>query len=179
MESATLRGVRTAATALVPRLEGTLVGRFVLLLLELRIVDRALALSSKLFVAILPLAMLCSSLLSRRASGDELVARFGLEGAGADAARALFAPPNEVRSGLGLLGALILVSSVLSFARALEAVYLECWHLPPSKAGALKRRLTWLGGLFLYIPLLPPLRTVLGDSLAQRPVGAAGFGALF
>jgi membrane protein len=91
----------------------------------------------------------------------------------------LFASPSQVQGSLGLLGALILASSVLSFARALEGVYLDCWRLPPSAPGGFRRRLVWLGGLCLFIGLLSPLRSVLGDSLGQRLVAAVGFGALF
>src|SRR3954449_12104470 len=96
-----VRRAREAADGLARRLERTLAGRFVLRLVELRVVDRALALSSKLFVAILPLAILSSSLLSKRSFGEELVVRFGLSGAGANAARTLFASPSQVQSSLG------------------------------------------------------------------------------
>jgi membrane protein len=175
----TARGARAAAAELIPRLEHTLAGRYALRLVELRVVDRALALSSKLFVAILPVAILSSSFLTDEGFGDELVLRFGLTGAGADAARQLFASPSQVQSGLGLLGLVILISSVLSFARALEAVYLDCWRLPTAVAGAFKRRLAWVASLCVYIALLSPLRSLLADSLAQRLVAAAGAALLF
>src|SRR4051794_5523878 len=97
----TTRRARAAAAETLPRLKATILGRYAFRLLELRVVDRALALSSKLFVAILPLAILSSSLLAQRAFGDELVARFGLTGAGAHAARVLFASPSQVQSSIG------------------------------------------------------------------------------
>ena len=108
----------TAVATLLERFGHTLAGEFLVRLLELRIVDRALALSSKLFIAILPVSILSTSLVSDQGFGDELVARIGLKGAGADAARTLFASPNEVQAGFGFLGLLILASSVLSFSRA-------------------------------------------------------------
>jgi membrane protein len=175
----TARGIRAAAAELVPRLEHTLAGSYLVRLVELRVVDRALALSSKLFVAILPLAILSSSVLSSQGFGDELVNRFGLTGAGADAAHQLFASPSQVQSSIGLLGLVILVSSVLSFARALEAVYLDCWRLPALGAGAIKRRLLWLAGLCVYITLLAPLRSLLSDTSAHRLVAATGAAVLF
>jgi membrane protein len=168
-----------APADVVARLESTIAGQFALRLIELRVVDRALALSSKLFVAILPLAILSSSLLTGQAFGDELVERFGLTGAGAHAARVLFAAPSQVKSSLGVLGGLILISSVLSFARSLEAVYLDCWRLAPSPPGAFKRRLAWLGGLCVYTVVLSPLRSLITDPLGQRLVAAAGAAALF
>ena len=175
----TARGARAAVIEALPRLEATFAGRFVVRLVELRIVDRALALSSKLFVAMLPLAILSSSVFAGESFGDELIARFGLTGPGANSARELFASPGQVQSSLGVLGLLILVSSVLSFARALEAVYLDCWRLPPSPPGAFKRRLAWLGGLFVYTIVLTPLRSLLTDPLGHRLVAAAGAAALF
>lgn len=161
------------------RLETTFLGRFIERLLELRLVDRSLALSSKLFIAILPLSILSTSLVSNESFGDELVDRFGLNGAGAHAARLLFASPSQVQSGIGLIGALILVSSVLSFARALEAVYLDSWGLEPSPLGALKRRLTWLAGFITYGVVLSPLREIMSDPLAGRIVAACGAALLF
>jgi membrane protein len=175
----TARRARDAAAAARLKLDHTLAGHVLVRLLELRVVDRALALSSKLFIAILPVAILASALVSGQAFGDELVERFGLTGAGAHAARVLFAAPSQVQAGLGFLGVLILASSVLSFARALEAVYLDCWRLPPSTPAAFTRRLTWLAGFCLYIAVLSPLRTLITDPLAQRLVAAAGAGALF
>jgi membrane protein len=168
-----------AATSVWLRLRETLAGRFALRLVELQVVDRALALSSKLFIAILPVTILSTSLVSGQAFGDELVARFGLTGAGAHAARTLFASPSQVQAGFGFLGLLILASSVLSFARALEGVYLDCWRLPPSSGQAFRRRLAWLAGFGIYVIALSPLRSLLTDPLAQRLVAAAGAGALF
>jgi membrane protein len=172
-------GARNAAANARARIGDTLAGRFAVRLIELHIVDRALALSSKLFIAILPVSILSTSLVSGQSFGDELVARFGLSGAGAHAARTLFASPSQIQAGLGFLGVLILASSVLSFARALEAVYLDCWRLPPAPQQAFRRRLTWLAGFALYSIVLTPLRDVLHDPLAERLVAAAGAAALF
>jgi hypothetical protein len=65
------------------------------------------------------------------------------------------APPQaQVQAGIGLLGVVILVSSILSFARALERVYLDCWQLPALTAGALRSRLLWLASFVVLIALL-------------------------
>jgi membrane protein len=170
---------RDAAAGAWLQLEHTLAGRFAVRLLELRVVDRALALTSKLFIAILPASILSTSLVSGQAFGDELVERLGLTGAGAQAARVLFASPSQVQAGLGFLGVLILASSILSFARALEGVYLDCWQLPGASAQAFRRRITWLAGFCVYITVLSPLRALITDPLAQRIAAAAGAGALF
>jgi membrane protein len=152
------------------------------MVVDLRAVDRALALASKLFIAILPLSILCTAVVSGQDFGSELVVRFGLTGDGAHAARDLFASPAQVQGGIGLLGVVILVSSILSFARALERVYLDAWQLPAADAGAVRSRLKWLAGLVVYTVILSPLKTGL-DGLdaenAMRFISAVGASVLF
>jgi membrane protein len=152
------------------------------MVIDLRAVDRALALASKLFIAILPLSILCTAVVSGQDFGTELVARFGLTGEGAHAARVLFASPTQVQGGIGLLGLVILVSSILSFARALERVYLDTWQLPAADTAAVRSRLKWLVGLIVYLVVLSPLKTGLnglGAESAMRFVSAVGASALF
>jgi hypothetical protein len=164
------------------RLEKSFTGRFVHTVLELRAVDRALALASKLFIAILPLSILCTAVVSGQDFGTELVARFGLTGEGARAAQDLFASPAQVQGGIGLLGVVILVSSILSFARALERVYVDTWQLPPADAAAVRSRLTWLAGLIVYLVVLSPVKTGLnglGAENATRFISAVGAAVLF
>jgi membrane protein len=149
------RAVEALARSSWERFERSFAGMFLGTLLEMRVVDRALALASKCFIAILPLSILSNAVVSGRGFGDELVRRFGLTGDGAAAARALFATPSQVEAGVGALGLLILVTSVLSFARALERVYLEAWRLPaPTGAGAARTRLLWLASLFVTLSVL-------------------------
>ena len=135
------------------RFQGSLGGRFVEAFFELRVIERALALASKLFIAIMPLSILVTAVVSGQAFGDELVARFGLHGGGASAAHELFAAPAQVQASVGLLGLVILTSSILSFASALQRVYLDCWHLGPA-AGAARTRLLWLAGLLIWVTLV-------------------------
>jgi membrane protein len=175
------RRVRDAAEAAWRRLGETRAGSYLEALLVMRIVDRALALASKLFIAILPLSILSTAFISHRAFGDELIQRFGLSGEAARAARALFASPTQVQSAIGLLGLLILVSSVLSFARALENVYLDCWQLPALK-GAVRSRLMWLTGFVAYLVVISPAHSALAAADDARLIGVAsafGAGALF
>jgi membrane protein len=155
--------------ALWRRVEPTLAGRFVEAFVELRAIDRALALASKLFIAVLPLSILITAVLSGDSFGDDLVARFGLTGSGARAARELFAAPAQVQAAIGVLGIVILVSSILSFARALERVYLDSWALPVAPAGAARARFVWLAGCIV---------TVTVSSTANEAVERADAGAL-
>jgi membrane protein len=151
------------------RFEGTLAGRFVEALVEMRVVDRSLALASKLFIAILPMSILSTAIISGRAFSDQLVDRFGLTGRGAQAARELFAAPSEVQAGVGFLGILILTSSIVSFARALERVYLDCWQLAPLTRSAVRWRLIWLTGFFAVLAALSLLHDAF-DGTPAEPV---------
>jgi membrane protein len=163
------REVVESGTALWRGFQGTLGGRFLEAFVELRAIDRSLALASKLFIAILPLSILITAVLSGNSFGDELVARFGLTGSGAHAARALFAAPTQVQAGIGVLGLVILVSSILSFARALERAYLDCWEMPAATSGAGRDRLLWLAGCIVTVSL---------SSTANEAVENAGARAL-
>ena len=151
------------------RFEVTLGGRFVEAFFEMRVVERGLALASKLFIAILPLSILITALLSGQDFGDQLVDRFGLTGSGAQAARSLFATPAQVQAGIGLFGLVILVSSILSFARALERVYLDCWELPALTTGAVRNRMVWVAGCIATVAVL---------STGNEAAEAAGVGSL-
>jgi membrane protein len=176
---ASAQHARTAVEATWRRLEETRAGRYAVALIDMRVVDRALALASKLFVAILPLSILSSALVARKAFGDQIVVRLRLTGGGAQATRALFASPKQVQSAAGLLGLVILIWSVLSFARALERVYLDCWGLRPVRA-AMRARLVWLAGFCFYMAFATPLHTVLASVSAPglTGIGSAVVGGL-
>jgi hypothetical protein len=65
--------------------QGTFAGACVRSFVEMRAIDRALALASKCFVAVLPLSILSTAVISGREFGDVLVRRVGLSGSGARA----------------------------------------------------------------------------------------------
>jgi hypothetical protein len=174
-------GATAMGAAALRGFQESLGGRFLEAFLQMRVIDRALALASKLFIAILPLSILVTAVVSGQAFGDELVSRFGLTGGGANAARSLFAAPAQVQAGVGLLGVVILTSSVLSFASALQRVYLDCWRLDPA-AGAARTRLLWLTGLVVWVTALSAVHeTTEGSdaSFVSWLLAAAGGGAFF
>ena len=179
--SATTRAVASRVEDARRRLDATFAGRYANELVELRVIDRALAVASKLFIAVLPISILSTAVVSGNSFGDELVRRFGLTGSGADAARLLFAAPTQVEASIGLLGLVILCSSVLSFSRALERVYLDCWRLPPLASG-MGRRLLWLAGFVLVITVLAQARSSWVDPdtpVVQWVLGTLGAGLFF
>jgi membrane protein len=145
---------------------------------EMRAIDRALALASKCFIALLPLSILSTAVISGREFGDELVRRFGLTGSGARAARVLFATPAEVQAGVGALGLVILITSALSLARAFERVYLEAWRLPAAGGRPTVNRLGWLLGLLVIWAALVEVHTLAPQHRSLIPTGL-GAGLFF
>jgi uncharacterized BrkB/YihY/UPF0761 family membrane protein len=138
---------------------------------ELGALERGLALSSKLFVALIPTTILATSVLPHRSSfADSLVLRLGLTGAGAQAVRDLFASPGQVRGAMSALGVLILGYAILSMARALQRVYEDAWRLPRLRAGGTARALAWMVTAGVYFAAISPLRAALAaaDSALLR-----------
>ena len=83
------------------RLEASFVGDVAHELIRLEVVERSLALASKLFVAVIPLSIIISAVVPGADNfGDSLVNRLGLTGAGAEATRNLFATQGEIRGAV-------------------------------------------------------------------------------
>lgn len=142
------------------RLQRSLPGEITEEIVRISAVDRALALASKLFVAVIPLSILVTAIGPSRGSfGDELVPRFGLTGLGASSTRTLFASGGEVRGAFSVIGLVIVLYSVRSFTRGLQRVYLDVWRLEPRQPDAVIRQLMWIVGFVLYITLLIPVRS--------------------
>ena len=165
---------RSRAGDLRARFFDTFVGKCVERIVELQPFDRALAIASRAFIAIFPLAIVATSLSPTARSGgfaEGIIDRFGLEDQGAALVRQLFASPTQVRSSTTFLGIIVLVYSVFSFARLLARMYEAAWHLPKSGVRGAMRGLVWVAGLAAYAMFLLPLRNgvvnhtgrVLGD----------------
>ena len=141
------------------RFERSFGGEIVSELVRIEVIDRSLALASKLFVAVIPLSIILRAVTPGRESfGDDLVMRLGLSGVGANATRTLFATGGEVRGAVSVIGVVIVLYSVLSFTRALQRVYLEVWRLRPQLPDALLRQVTWIVGFIAYTVVLAPVR---------------------
>ena len=126
----------TSRPASRPRFFGDVVRELV----RLEVVERSLALASKLFVAVIPLSIIISAIVPGADNfGDSLVNRLGLTGAGAEATRNLFATQGEIRGAVSVLGVVILLYSVFSFTKGLQRVYLDVWQLPTQQFEALVR----------------------------------------
>jgi membrane protein len=124
---------------------------------ELEGFDRAMALAGQAFAALLPLLIVIGSVSPT--SGDDLAdaltSRFKLDQGAAKTLGDLVAQPPD--PGIGVLGAVLLVISALSFTRALQRLYVRAWRL-----GSLGLRgnvwgLEWLAAFGLYWALQPTI----------------------
>jgi membrane protein len=140
----------------------SLPGRMAQGMIQLNIVDRALALSSKAFVVLLPLSIITGAVVQGESLGDSLVARFDLTGAGAEAAQTLFESPDAVRAGISAFGIAFLVFGSLSLARGLERIYLDAWELD-GLGGSVLRRLGWIASVVGFLAVAGPIRAYLDD----------------
>jgi uncharacterized BrkB/YihY/UPF0761 family membrane protein len=128
--------------------------------------DRSVALASSALTAIIPLAIITSSIASSlggKNTADRIIDRYGLEGGGAEAVKDIFSP-SATSTSLGLIGAIFLLVALLSFTRAVQRLFEQTWELKPLSVRNSLNGLLWLGGLTLYTGLGGLLHGWLGRS---------------
>jgi len=131
--------------------------------------DRAIALASLSFTALVPLLMFTGSILPHTGSadtGERLVKRFDLGGEAAKAVHQAFSPATGVDTGLGLFATLLIIVAVLSFTRALQRLYEQVWELPPLSVRNTKNGLLWIGTLVIYFAVETGLHALLPRGVA-------------
>jgi membrane protein len=153
------------SAAVVPRVRESLVGRAAARYLRIDGYDRALALATQAFVAIVPMLIVLIAALpadSRDAIRDWL-AHEGFLGPNAYSAVGPLTRPSQWSSGI-VVGAVLLVVSVVGFARTLQRLYHAAWDLPPPGWRGLGPGLAGAAGvvagamvLLLSLPLLRDL----------------------
>ena len=97
--------------------------------------DRALALAAQSFVAVVPLVLVVAAWAPhdlRDRAGRWLVAGLGLDDATAATVRELVARPPDAAEPVTVVGLVLLVVSVLGFARSLQRTVEAAWDLPRS-----------------------------------------------
>jgi len=148
--------------ALRKRFKQSVLGRLADRFFELRPIERGLALGSKLFTAVVPAAIIVSGLLSApHALSNRLVEGLGLTGSGAAAVQQLFqVPQGTAGATINIVGVLVLLYSLVSFARALQRLYEDAWHLPPTRTG-IAWGLVWLVAFSAYFSLSSPVARLL------------------
>ena len=121
--------------------------------------DRAIALASLAFSALIPLSIVVSGALSDEEAGQHIVERFGLEGKGAQAVTDLFTRGAELQSGFSLFSFFFVLIAVLSFSRALQRLFERTWELAPLSVRNTKNGIVWIAGLIAYVTVTGFVRT--------------------
>jgi uncharacterized BrkB/YihY/UPF0761 family membrane protein len=156
------RVIRTLTFWLRPQFVLRVVGRFQ------KVVgfDRSVALASSALTAIIPLAIITSSIASSlggKDTADRIIDRYGLTGGGADAVHDIFSPSGASTS-LGLIGVVFLLVALLSFTRAVQRLFEQTWELKPLSVRNSLNGLLWISGLTVYMGLGGLLHGWLGRS---------------
>jgi uncharacterized BrkB/YihY/UPF0761 family membrane protein len=135
--------------------------------------DRAMALASSTLTALIPLAILAGALVPHVQAEDAarwIIDRYALTGGGAEAVRETLAPATAMNTDVGVLGALLLVVAVLSFARGTQRLFERTWELRPLSVRNTVNDLLWIAGLIAYLVISGVAHREIGHSRVQ--VGA-------
>jgi uncharacterized BrkB/YihY/UPF0761 family membrane protein len=135
--------------------------------------DRAIALASSALTALIPLAILGGALLPHVRAEDAaqwLIDRYSLTGGGAEAVRDALAPSSATNTDIGLIGALLLVVAILSFARGVQRLFERTWELRPLSVRNTVNDLLWIAGVIGYLAASGVAHREIGTSRVQ--VGA-------
>lgn len=135
--------------------------------------DRAIALASSALTALIPLAILSGALVPHVQAEDAaqwLINRYSLTGGGAEAVRDALAPSSAANTDIGLIGALLLVIAILSFARGVQRLFERTWELRPLSVRNTVNDLLWIAGLIGYLVVSGVAHREIGTSRVQ--VGA-------
>jgi uncharacterized BrkB/YihY/UPF0761 family membrane protein len=129
--------------------------------------DRAIALASSALTAVIPLSIIGSVVrgaLGGKDTAQRIIDRYGLTGGGAEAVRAIFAPPSGTSTTIGIIGVFFLLLAVLSFTRGMQRLFEQTWDLKPLSVRNTLNGLLWVVGLVLYGVLAGLLHALFGRS---------------
>jgi uncharacterized BrkB/YihY/UPF0761 family membrane protein len=132
--------------------------------------DRAIALASSALTALIPIAILLGSLLNRGDAhrvADQIISRYGLTGAGADAVREVLSPTGGTGTDISLIGVFLLVVAALSFSRGVQRMFEQAWDLKPLSVRNTVNDLTWITGLVAYFGVSWGVHSLLDRSRVQ------------
>ncbi len=116
--------------------------------------DRSIALASSALTAVIPLAILVSSVLPQiggKDTADRIIDRYDLTGKGAQAVKDIFSPESGVSPSIGIFGALFTMIAVLSFTRGVQRLFEQTWELAPLSVRNTVNGLRWILGLAVYL----------------------------
>lgn len=132
-------------------------------LIDIQVVDRAVAIGALAFSALFPLLILYSALAPHSDAQDfanQIIEWLHLKGASAESVRMAFAPPKGVTGGFTAVGALLALVSSLSFARALQRLYERCYELPTTGIRDTPWHLLWIVLIPVYVALRPLVASI-------------------
>lgn len=132
--------------------------------------DRAIALASSAFTALVPLSILAGTLLPHVQAQDAsqwLINRYGLTGEGAAAISNVLSPSTGANTDLGITGALLALIAVLSFARGAQRLFERTWDLRALSVRNTVNDVVWVIGLAVYLTLNGVLHREIGNSRVQ------------
>jgi membrane protein len=144
----------------MPAWVDTLLGRFATLierLVAVGFITTGVVLAAQTFLALFPLLIAITAFLPAGAAEsvqETLRNRIGLSGSTDETVQRLVGNRDQLRGGISLVGAVVVIASATSFTRALQRTYEAAWDLPRMGIRGSVRGLLWLVGLVVYLLLL-------------------------
>lgn len=133
-------------------------------LVQIQFVDRAIALGSLAFTAMVPLLVIVGAYApGSDGIAEALIDRFHLSGTTAALLEEVFTQPPGAHGAISGVGVLLLVGSALSFTRGLQRLYEMAWRLDTRGWKGTVAGLKWLALAALWAGLFTSARTWLLD----------------
>jgi uncharacterized BrkB/YihY/UPF0761 family membrane protein len=132
--------------------------------------DRAVALASSAFTALIPLTIIVTAILPRadaQDAGRTIINRYGLTGRGAEAVNDLLSQAGGASAQISVIGAILLVLALLTFSRGVQRLLEQTWELKPLSVRNTLNDLLWIVGLMGYVVLSWWLHSLIDDSRVQ------------
>ncbi|MEV0247534.1 hypothetical protein AB0H76_13160 [Nocardia sp. NPDC050712] len=175
-----MKAVRVAPT--IARLRGTPAGRTLWRvvdgLVEIQVVDRALALAAQIFTSVLPVIIAASVFSGWHTAADVISDQFGFDTRTLELGDAATSSDPSL-AAFGVAGFVMVVLSGTSFARALGRVYGAAWQVPSMGPRDAWRWLATLLAVALAVGLVGQTRDLAGLDYAGRPLALLGETAIW
>jgi membrane protein len=134
---------------------------------------RMVIMASQAFTTLVPLLIVIASINAYPGGDDRLattlIHRFRLQGQAADALHTLFSRPPDAIGGLGILGFVLLLFSLMGLAKALQNTFEAAWGVP---TGGLRCTLYRISGTTLFVAEIVAF-ALLSAALRGTPGAAA------
>jgi membrane protein len=135
--------------------DASFLGRLWRRLLEMEFVERSIALAAKAFVSLLPVVIVIAAFLPTRLRAgvvEALATRLGLSGDSLAYVQEAFSSPDQIKAATSVVGLVLTLLFAVSFATAVQRVYLRAWRRPAHRALDDKRRgVLWLAGAVAFL----------------------------